>query len=193
MARPSTNHSPGRFNLGVVPRTVGRAFVALALLLAPGPLAAQNGKIASIKVEGSVRFPGEQIASMTGLKPGDEVTREDLQAAADRLAQLGPFRNVRYRFSSRGADVDVEFQLEDAPAFPVSFDNFPWFADEELVEAIRQAVPFFDGTAPEQGEVLDEMKQALEAKLAARNVKGDRKSTRLNSSHIQKSRMPSSA
>ena len=33
----------------------------------------------------------------------------------------------------------------------------------------------------------------LRAKLRADNQVGDRKSTRLNSSHIQKSRMPSSA
>ena len=37
------------------------------------------------------------------------------------------------------------------------------------------------------------LEEACLAELAALGVAGDRKSTRLNSSHIQKSRMPSSA
>jgi outer membrane protein insertion porin family len=144
-------------------------FLLLGLGLA-APLAAQSGKVASVKVSGSAKFPGDQIAGMSGLKPGDEVVQEDIQAAADRLAQLGPFLNVRYRFQSRGAEVDIEFQVEDAPALPVSFDNFPWFADEELAARLHQAVPFYDGTAPEQGTLLELMNRTLEETLKERGV-----------------------
>lgn len=155
---------------------VHRRFILIvaALLLLPvgstTPAAAQSGKVAAVLVSGSARFPSEQIATMCGLKPGDEVTKEDIQAAADRLAQLGPFLNVSYRFRSRGADVEIEFQVNDAPLLPVSFDNFPWFTDEEVTARLRQAVPFFDGTAPEQGTILDLMKQALEQMLKERGV-----------------------
>jgi outer membrane protein assembly factor BamA len=135
------------------------------------PAAAQHGKLAQVSASGSAKYSSAQIVSACGLKPGDVVTREDLQAAADRLAQLGPFRNVRYKFSSSGENVTLEFQLEDAPSIPVLFDNFPWFSDEELHQALRDAVVFFDGTAPENGDILERMTQTLQELLAARNIK----------------------
>jgi len=132
---------------------------------------AQTGKLARITVSGSKKFPGEQIAAMSGLRVGDTITRDDLQAAADRLAQLGPFSGVHFRFDSRGQDVDVEFHVEDAPAYPVSFDNFPWFTDAELTEAVKAVVPFFDGTLPEEGTVLNLITERLEKLLATRHVR----------------------
>ena len=145
-------------------------FFVFVLAAHATPAAAQAGKVVGVTVSGSARFPSAQIAAMSGLKPGDEATKEDIQAAADRLAELGPFLNVRYRFQSRGADVEIEFQVDDAPTLPVSFDNFPWFTDEELTERLRQAIPFYDGTAPEQGTILDVMKQTLEETLKTRSV-----------------------
>jgi outer membrane protein assembly factor BamA len=132
---------------------------------------AQTGKLARVSVSGSKKFSGEQIAAMSGLHAGDTITRDDLQAAADRLAQLGPFSGVHFRFDSRGQDVDVEFHVEDAPAYPVSFDNFPWFTDAELTEAVKAVVPFFDGTLPEEGTVLDLITEKLEKLLSTRHVR----------------------
>lgn len=126
----------------------------------------------SVTVVGSKRFPADLIAAMSGLKPGGAVTPETIQAAANRLAQLGPFLNVRFRFRSKGDAVEVEFQLEDAPLVPVSYDNFPWFTDAELNDALKAVIPFFDGTAPEQGAVLDLMSETLAKLLPARGVKG---------------------
>ncbi|HEX2715551.1 MAG TPA: POTRA domain-containing protein, partial [Candidatus Acidoferrales bacterium] len=65
----------------------------------------------------------------------------------------------------------VTFQVRDAPATPVSFDNFPWFTDAELADALRQAVGLFDGTSPEQGGILDGMAAALENQLASRGIR----------------------
>src|SRR2546426_8083887 len=67
---------------------------------APGP----KGKIIAINATGSRRYPSGQIAAVSGLRVGDAAGREELQAAADRLAQLGPFAKAGYRFSSRGED-----------------------------------------------------------------------------------------
>jgi outer membrane protein assembly factor BamA len=82
------------------------------------------------------------------------------------------FSNVRYRFSSKGEDVLVEFQVEDAPAIPVSFDNFPWFSDSELAQAVKTSVILYDGTSPEQGAILDSIAKALEKLLPTRGVHG---------------------
>ncbi len=156
-----------------VPRTFTAAAI-LAAIFSPAvwPAFAQSGTLSSLKATGSKQYDEARIVSASGLRPGAEVNREKLQAAADHLSQLGPFRNVRYKFSSLADRVSVTFELEDTPAVPVAFDNFPWFTDEEIVAALRAAVPLFDGTAPEQGTMLSQMDAALEALLATRSVKG---------------------
>ncbi len=136
-------------------------------------LASASSVIAEIHATGSNHYADEQVAAACGLKPGDAVTLEQLQAAADRLAQLGVFSKVNYRFTTHGDKIVVEFQLADAPTVPVTFDNFPWFTDEELAAAIRQAVPFFDGTAPQGGALLDTVTAAVSTLLEAHGISGN--------------------
>ncbi|HUJ32090.1 MAG TPA: POTRA domain-containing protein [Candidatus Acidoferrum sp.] len=149
------------------------ALLSLALsLFVAAPLVAQeakpgSGKLDGIAVSGSTKFRSDQIAPATGLKAGQPVTREDIQRGADALANLGPFSNVQYRFSTTDTGVRVEYQVTDAPALPVLFDNFPWFTDSEIVALIKSSVPLFDGTAPERGSILDDMANALSRQLVA--------------------------
>jgi outer membrane protein assembly factor BamA len=126
--------------------------------------------IAEVHADGSRRYSETQIAAAAGLKPGDNVTRDDIQAAADRLTNLGVFSRVNYRFSSLGAKIKVEFQMEDASQVPVSFDNFPWLADSELAAAIRQSAPLFDGYAPTSGAELDLMTSGITTLLKSRGL-----------------------
>jgi outer membrane protein assembly factor BamA len=148
-----------------------RLLLAALLALAAAPAAAQTGKLVAIKVTGSAHFPEEQIVAVTGLRLGASVTRDDLQAAADHLAQIGYFHNVRYKFSSRGEDIELEFQVEDAPVVLAWFDNFPWFTDEELEQALRKAVKLYNGTAPEAGTVIEAMRDALAALVAKHGIR----------------------
>src|SRR5712691_13270366 len=143
---------------------------ALAALGTAPEVAAQTGRITAIRVVGSRRYAEAQVAAASGLHLRDTVGREEIQAAADRLSQLGSFASVRFRFTSTGESITVEFQVEDAPTVPVFFDNFPWFADDELTAAIRQAVDLYDGTAPEQGSILDQMTETLRKVLANRGI-----------------------
>ncbi len=155
-------------------RRLATYFVLLLLVgivLPAAPLFAQTAKLSQVKVIGSKKFPEAQIATASGLKIGETLSREDIQAAANRLADLGPFANVRYRFSSQGDSVTVEFTLVDAPTVPVLFDNFTLFTDDEITQALKDAVVLFDGTAPEQGTILDSMTDALQQFLAKHNIK----------------------
>jgi outer membrane protein assembly factor BamA len=131
---------------------------------------AGSGKLESVKVTGSTRFPSEQIAPATGLKPDAVIAKADLQRGADRLAQLGPFASVQYRYSTTDAGVRAEYQVTDAPAVPVWFDNFPGFTDAELIAALKASIVLFDGTAPERGTLLDDMSDALQTLLATRGM-----------------------
>lgn len=147
--------------------------LAISIVAAPLRAAAQaplSSVIAEIHQTGSTRYADAQVAAASGLQPGDAVTREQLQAAADRLAQLGIFSKVNYRFTTRGEKIVLEFQLADAPVVPVTFDNFPWFSDEELSAAIRQALPFFDGNAPRDGALLDTIAAAVSKLLQAHGI-----------------------
>jgi outer membrane protein assembly factor BamA len=161
--------------------SASRAFTGLTTVVFAGsllslPLLAQNsdasgnGKLESVRITGSVKYRSEQIAPATGLTPGATITKYDLQNAADRLAALGIFATVQYRFATEDAGVRAEYQVTDAPVLQVWFDNFPWFTDDELNAALKRAVPLFDGTAPERGSLLHEMTNALVSLLGTRGV-----------------------
>jgi outer membrane protein assembly factor BamA len=158
----------------VLPRII-KCSLYISLLLSPFRAAfAQDASpaspLVSVQVTGSARFKPEQIAPSTGLQPGTSVTREAIQEGANRLAKLGLFASVQYRYATLGNGIKVDYQVTDAPAIPASFDNFPWFTDEELMAAIRNAVPLFDGTVPAQGVILDDISAAIQKLLAAKGV-----------------------
>jgi outer membrane protein assembly factor BamA len=66
--------------------------------------------------------------------------------------------------------VAVTFHVEEAPRVPAYFDNLPWFADSELNDAIRAKLPFYDGTLPEAGAVIDQAGDALGQFLVAHGL-----------------------
>ncbi|MGH9745649.1 MAG: POTRA domain-containing protein [Candidatus Acidiferrales bacterium] len=134
------------------------------------PAQAAGERLAAVIVTGSHRFKSQEIAGATGLRTGSTVTRDELQLAADRLARLGLFQNVQYKFSSGANGLTVEYELADAPTVPVTFDNFPKFSDDELRTALKNAVVLFDGTAPENGTILPTMSNAIEELIATRGL-----------------------
>jgi outer membrane protein insertion porin family len=140
---------------------------ALAQML-PGA----NGLLTSARATGSKRFSSSQVVALSGLHAGEPVTLQDLQNAANRLAQLGLFSEVRYRYASEGPNVSLDFEVADAPSFPITFDNFPWFTDKEIVQALEAALPAYDGMAPQDGAYLDQVSQALAHLVATRHVQG---------------------
>lgn len=150
-----------------------------ALLLFPHLLRAQAAaadsasRIAAVKFAGSTRFPPDVLARAIGLEPGNVVTREEIQAASDRLAKLGWYEGIRYEFHTTPKGVEIQFTLTDAPSAPVWFDNFPWYSDEEIVQAIRNAGVLYDGTAPVAGTALDAMREAIAGLLKARHLPGE--------------------
>jgi outer membrane protein insertion porin family len=134
--------------------------------------APKTAKIGSITVTGAKKFPADQITAACKLKAGDTVGQEQIQAAADLLAGLGAFSTINYHFSMKGDALAIEFQVQEAPTVPVSFDNFPWFTDDELASAIRQEVGLFNGEVPEGGALLDGISAVLEKLLSSRKITG---------------------
>jgi outer membrane protein assembly factor BamA len=153
------------------------AACAFCALLAPRHLEAQTAPdsfvVAEVHSSGSRRYSDQQIAATVGLRPGNPVDQEKLQEIADGLVRLGVFSRVNFRFTVKNKRATVNFELEDAGAVPVMFENFPWFTDEELAREIRQGVPLFDGSAPRDGTLLQEITAVLAAKLASRGIKAN--------------------
>lgn len=148
---------------------------AVLLAISASPSRGQNdqsgsGRLAAIRVSGSRKFRSEQIAPATGLKPGEQVTRDDIQRGADTLANVGPFANVQYRFATTASGVEIQYEVTDAPTVPILFDNFAWFTDEQLIAGIKSSVPLFDGTTPERGTILDDVSNALVRQLQAHGI-----------------------
>src|SRR5271169_2936006 len=141
------------------------------------PLSAQaqtpapaTANLHEIRTEGLKTFQEAQVVALSQLEKGSQIGKSDLQAAADRLLQTGLFAKVNYSFQTRGDGLTVTFQLEEAPRVPVYFDNIPWFSDGELADAIRKKAPFFDGTLPEAGAVLDQATDAVKDLLASHQL-----------------------
>ena len=158
-------------------RSILIAVCLCCILLAACYLGAQSAPasfvVAEVHSSGSHRYSDEQIAATVGLKPGDPVDQEKLQAIADGLVHLGVFSRVNFRFAVTNRRATVNFEMQDADAVPVMFENFPWFTDEELADEIRRGVPLFDGSAPRDGTLLQEITSVLSAKLASRGIKAN--------------------
>lgn len=143
-------------------------FVFCVLVL-PARLHSQTGTgtLQEIHAEGMKTFTEAQVASLSGLAVGSQVSRKDLQNAADLLLRSGLFAKVTYKFDTHNDAVKLTFQVEESTRLRVVYDNLPWYSDSELNEAIRKDLPFFDGTLPEGGTVVELAANSLAAFLAS--------------------------
>lgn len=146
--------------------------VCLFLCL-PLALSAQTLRLASVQIAGSERLPVEQVAAASGLTIGQPVTLQDLKSAADRLAGLGLFEFVTYRYETTSDTISVTFVIEETAQFrPCEFDNFVWLSREELVTRLKKEIPLFIGEAPPGGYLIEEITQVLQEILHERGIEG---------------------
>lgn len=130
---------------------------------------AQGYLLKKITSSGSTRFSEVDIIKASGLKPGVTVTSEDLKQAADRLGRCGVFSQVSYRFNGDTA----LFTVVDAQQFvPVTFENFIWFADADLLQRLRDSLPLFNGTVPLAGNLVDQISASLDVVLKEKGIQG---------------------
>jgi outer membrane protein assembly factor BamA len=123
-----------------------------------------------VRSDGQKKLTEAQIAALAGLQTGTEVGRDDLQKAADKLLASGLFTTVKYDFKTRTEGLTLSFHVAESPRVPAYYDNFPWFGDSELNDAIRVQLPFFDGMLPEGGSVVDTAASAIHNLLVAHQL-----------------------
>jgi len=144
--------------------------LALSALVSAQTPDTATAMLREITVDGLAKLPKDQFVALTGLQLNSQVNRGDLQSAADRLVATGLFRDVKYRFRTKNEELSLDFTVQESPRLPVFFDNIPWFGDSELAAAIRAKLPFYDGTLPEAGNVVDTAAEAVKELIAARKL-----------------------
>ena len=148
--------------------------LAFVLLLAhPRSLFSQTATLKAIHAEGMKTFTEEQVATLSGLGVNSQVGRKELQDGADLLLRSGFFSKVTYKFETHNDAVSVTYHVDETPRLPVAYDNFPWFTDGELTGGIKANLPFFDGTLPEGGTVVDLAGNSIAAFLTEHGLKAE--------------------
>jgi len=142
--------------------------VCFAFLVSPLVLA-QTATLREVRVEGQKHLTEEQIVSLTGLARGAQVGRTELQDAADALVRTGLFAKVSFKYDTHNDNLVATFHVEENERLPVSYDNFPWYSDSELDDALRKELPFYDGHLPQAGQVVERAAAALKAFVAKRD------------------------
>jgi outer membrane protein assembly factor BamA len=153
-------------------RLAGLILLAIAFSSVPA-MAQQRQTLGRLEFVGLKRLTREQVTAMSGLKPGQVIDANILDAAAGELLKSGLFRRLSYRVHNVGNQAVVTFQVEEsAVSLPVVFENFVWFSDEEIVAAVRKDVIFFNGTSPASGETPDKIAAALQRLLNEKHIAG---------------------
>ena len=110
----------------------------------------------------------------TGMKTGDVVNQDDLKDAARILGDSGAFTDIAYTFEYSPEGTKIQWKLKDAPHFvPVQFENFAWFTDQQLLDAVHASVPLFHGEVPAHGRMADQVSEALQVLLAQKGLPGN--------------------
>lgn len=153
-------------------------FLSMAAIAAAAPQRsaakpATQAPLVAVHVSGSERFKEADIVAATGLAVGSTLGPTEFQEAANRLVASGAFESVEYKFAPAGTGYNVTFKVSDNIDFmPVSYDNFVWFTETELNDAVRKRVPLFMGAVSSGGEMLDQVTAALQEFIAERGLSG---------------------
>jgi outer membrane protein insertion porin family len=159
--------------------TVNLLAVLLFVLLACAPSilaqqeqSAKKMKLSKIEFSGLQAHTESEVITASGLQIGQTVDIAALDDAAQRLLDSGLVKKLSYRVHTNGEQATVTFLLEEekGAGIPVVLDNFVWFSEEEIRNAIRQQVPTYDGTAPDSA--VDGINRALQGLLRDRKIPG---------------------
>lgn len=154
--------------------TFMRRFLLFIACMVPAMAGADDHfNLARIVVTGSQRYREDDLVRATGLTVNTQVNADDLQNAANHLGNSGAFTSLQFLFKPAvGAKgVEADFQVTDAEKYlPAVFENFVWFSDQDLREALHQAVPLFKGDIPNSGTMSDDISAALRKFLASKGL-----------------------
>ncbi len=157
-----------------------RILLVLTCLLMVGAYAQEPPPDAKFRLK-EVKFDGlqaqkpEKMIVLSELRIGQTVDMAAVNAAAQRLAQTGLFEKVSYRYRYSTTEMELTFAVVEKMTGkrPVKFDNFVWFSDREIIEALRRDLPDFDGSALGSDVVGAEISKSLTRLLREKKIAGE--------------------
>jgi outer membrane protein assembly factor BamA len=160
-----------RLCAGVVVLAILSAFPVWAQEPPPGT----KWRLDKLEFEGLKNHKQEVAAAITGMKIGQTIDLDLIKSAAQKLGAAGLFSGVRYRYRYSTDRIEVTFVVEEAKRrnWECIFDNFVWFSEQEIKDAVKISIPDFDGTAPDSDFVTEKIKQALTKMLRVKDLAGE--------------------
>lgn len=151
--------------------------LVLAVLILSGvtpcDLSAQTYNPKSIRFESSdpsQQLDRSELLQITGLHEGAPVTKDEIEAALQKLADSGAFTNLTYTVNNTALTIKLTPAGAGGQALPVRFTNFVWWDPNDLIRILEQRVPLFHGTLPLQGNQTGQIEDALVALLAEKGI-----------------------
>ena len=143
-------------------------------LLATSALS-QQYTVKNIVFDGKMPYSQAALEAASGIKPGDTLSKDQLQSASQKLIDTGAFADLSSTLDGPAKSITVIFKVkpqDPARILTASFDNFVWYQPSELAAEIQKTVPLFDGTVPEAGNEQDAIVAALKQLLSSKGVTG---------------------
>lgn len=163
--------------------------LTLALLGMTFSVHAQKFIPKTIQFNGDPEYSTEEMLAASGLKKGETLDYAGMNECSKRLMDTGMFASLTFKFDGQ----DLIFQLTPADQLArVHLDNLPLAAGADLDAQIHKQFPLYHGKLPSEGGLVEQVRGALEAMLAAQGIKatvlaapgGDNKTHQLKSMHF---------
>jgi outer membrane protein insertion porin family len=150
-------------------RTSFLLLTALILLFPTLPAAAQKMFLPkAIHFKGAPEYSDQELLAAAGLNKGVYIAYSELKSHVQKLLDTGLFESFNYTFNG----VELVFTMVPSTAlYSVRLENLPLTPGKELDAALHQRLPLYHGKVPFEGGVTEEVRQALEEMLAARDIK----------------------
>ena len=149
------------------------AIAVLALFGAlPRPAFTQTYNPKSIRfvsTDPSQHLDSNELLRITGLQQGAPITKDDIQAALQKLGDSGAFEDLSYTVNEAALTIKLT-PAAGGQALPVRFVNFVWWEHSDLLKILEQRLPLFHGTLPLQGNQTGEVEDALVALLQEKGI-----------------------
>src|SRR5580704_1236737 len=124
--------------------------LAIAVLVLLGALArsvsAQSytpKTIRFVSTDPSQRLDTAELFRISGLQQGVPLSRDDIQAALQKLGDSGAFEDLSFTVNDTALTIKLTPSATQNQALPVRFVNFAWWDYDELLHLLEQRVPLF--------------------------------------------------
>jgi len=146
-----------------------RLALSLCLTLVAAMAQAQTYTPKTIRVEGVPADDVPELLKIAALTPNTPMTKEQIEAALQRIGDTGLFTDLNYTVNSNA----LVFALKGSPetqAIPVRFINLVWWQPDELEKLLETRITAFHGKLPFAGTLTDQVTNAITELLHAKGI-----------------------